>query len=61
VSFIIDGKLYDGGDERQFGWSRFSPNLLNVNGSKRLRVGEAIQSLRIYNRALMTCEAFVMS
>ena len=61
VSFIIDGKLYDGGDERQFGWSRFSANLLNVNGSKRLRVGEAIQSLRIYNRALMTCEALVMS
>jgi hypothetical protein len=61
VSFIIEGKFYDGGDERQFGWSRFSSDLLNINGSKRLRVGEGVQSLRIYNRALMTCEILAVS
>ena len=31
ISFIVDGKLCDGGAERQFGWGRFSPDLRHVN------------------------------
>ena len=34
ITFIVDGQLNDGGDARQFGWGRFSPNLRDVNGSR---------------------------
>ena len=27
ITFVVDGILGDGGDQRQFGWGRFSPNL----------------------------------
>ncbi|MEA3479384.1 MAG: exo-alpha-sialidase [Bacteroidota bacterium] len=61
ITFIIDGKLCDGADYRQFGWGRFSPNLYHVNGDKMLRIapdlkGE-VKSLHIYNRCLTTSEA----
>jgi len=61
IAFIVDGKLCDGGEWRQFGWGRFSPNLRDANGSTTLRIGPglagAVQSLRIYGRALRTSEA----
>jgi hypothetical protein len=60
ISFIIDGKFCDGGEARQFGWGRFSPNLRSANGGPALRIGEGlrgeIQRLRIYGRALRTSE-----
>jgi Concanavalin A-like lectin/glucanases superfamily/BNR/Asp-box repeat len=61
ISFVIDGRLCDGGERRIYGWGRFSPVLRGVNGSKRLRVaprmrGEIV-SLRIYDRYLLTGEA----
>lgn len=60
ITFILDGKLCDGGQFRQFGWGRFSPNLREVNGDKTLRIapnlkGE-IKMLRVYNRYLRTSE-----
>ena len=33
ISFVVDGKLNDGGEFRQFGWGRYSPNLRDVNTS----------------------------
>jgi hypothetical protein len=61
ISFIVDGVLCDGGDDRQFGWGRFSPNLRNVAGGRVLRIGldikGHIESLRIYDRYLRTSEA----
>jgi hypothetical protein len=61
ILFLIDGKLCDGGDHRQFGWGRYNPNLLGVAGEKMLRIGVNLQGelkrLRIYNRALRTSEA----
>jgi hypothetical protein len=68
VTFIVDGVLCDGGDQRQFGWGRFSPHLRAPNpdrGAKNspptLRIAPKmtgkIESLRIYNRALRTSEA----
>ena len=47
----------DGGDHRQFGWGRYNPNLYHANGSKTLRIGTAVKSLRIYSRALRVSEA----
>jgi len=57
ITYVVDGLLCDGGEERQFGWGRFSPNLRAPNGSPLLRIAPAVQSLRIYNRALRTSEA----
>ena len=57
ITFVIDGKLCDGGDARQFGWGRFSPNLRSANGAAMLRIGAPVTRLRIYNRALLTSEA----
>ena len=61
ITFIVDGKLCDGGEVRQFGWGRFNPNLHEVNGAQMLRLGSSlngrIHCLRIYSRCLHTSEA----
>ena len=60
ITFVIDGKFNDGGDFRQFGWGRFSPNIRHVNGSDVLKTGTRgrndIKVLRIYSTALSTSE-----
>ncbi len=33
ITFVIDGVLTDGGNTRQFGWGRFSPNLKTAAGA----------------------------
>ena len=57
ITFVVNGVLCDGGEERQFGWGRFSPALRAPNGSPTLKIAASIQSLRLYNRALRTSEA----
>jgi hypothetical protein len=57
ITFIVDGLLCDGHDQRQFGWGRFSPTLRTPIGSETLRIGPVVRCLRIYNRALRTSEA----
>ncbi len=57
ISFVVDGAFSDGGEERQFGWGRFSPNLRAPNGARRMKVNPAIDILRLYGRAIMTSEA----
>ncbi len=73
ISFVVDGIFNDGGEFRQFGWGRYSPNLRGVNGSpvqavgkgaddmEILRIGPALDgqilSVRIYDRYLLTSEA----
>ena len=68
ITFVVDGVLCDGGDQRQFGWGRFSPHLRAPNPDRGtvanvppLRIAPkmtgAVQSLRVYNRALRAGEA----
>jgi hypothetical protein len=57
ITYVIDGVLCDGGEDRQFGWGRFSPTLRTPLGAKTMHMGPAVKSLRIYNRALRTSEA----
>lgn len=58
VTFVVDGKLCDGGDARQFGWGRFSPYLMSLQGGPSLNLAaDALLHLRVYNRALRTSEA----
>lgn len=59
--FMVDGRFCDGGDYRQFGWGRFSPEFRDINGSDILIAGADIdgqvKSIRIYDRAIMSVEA----
>lgn len=57
ITFIVNGILCDGGDERQFGWGRYSPTLRTPNGAAEMQVGAGVKSLRVYGRALRTSEA----
>ena len=57
ITFVVDGVLCDGDDDRQFGWGRFSPTLRTPSGADTLRIALSVQSLRLYNRALLTSEA----
>ena len=61
ITFVIDGRLNDGGDRRQYGWGRFSPNLKSVAGAPEIRLGNNLEgkvlSLRLYDRYLRTSEA----
>ncbi|MCY4595595.1 MAG: hypothetical protein OXC19_12475 [Bryobacterales bacterium] len=61
LSFVVDGKLADGGQHRQFGWGRLSPDFYDANGTPTLRIAPdlsgSIKKLAIYERALRTSEA----
>ncbi len=57
ISFLVNGVLCDGGEERQFGWGRYSPTLRTSNGATEMKIDAAVKSLRLYGRALRTSEA----
>lgn len=57
ISIVTDGQLSDGGEDRQFGWGRFSPHLTHVNGAPTFQAHSNVSLLRIYGRALRTSEA----
>lgn len=57
ITFIVNGVMCDGGDQRQFGWGRYSPTLRTPAGAETLQIGQTVQTLRIYNRPLRTSEA----
>ena len=58
ISFVIDGILCDGGSHRQYGWSRFDPDLDDVNTAEYLKITDSsLLSIKIYNRYLRTSEA----
>ncbi|MBI2690061.1 MAG: hypothetical protein HYX27_27465 [Acidobacteria bacterium] len=60
ISFVINGQLNDGGDARQFGWGRFSPNLMRVTGAAKPTISPAVQSFHLYDRYLRTAEAIAL-
>ncbi|MFP3471901.1 hypothetical protein R0J90_17795, partial [Micrococcus sp. SIMBA_144] len=42
ISYVIDGRFNDGGEDRQFGWGRFSAYFKSPEGSKTLLLGSSI-------------------
>ena len=60
ITFVVDGRLHDGREARQFGWGRFSPHLRDVNGGPVLRIDPPVAALRVYDRALLTSEAIAI-
>lgn len=57
ITFVVNGVLGDGGDERQFGWGRFGPTLRAPNSAAAVRLGREVERVRVYHRALRTSEA----
>jgi hypothetical protein len=61
ITFVVDGRLCDGGPARQFGWGRFDADLERAGAGEPLRVaanfGGRIHRLRVYSRPLRTSEA----
>jgi len=60
ISFVVDGRLCDGGNQRQFGWGRFSPAMGGI-AVRKLRIAPSLHGriarLRVYDRYLRTSEA----
>ncbi len=59
ISFIVDGRLLDGGDARQFGWGRFSPHLKHINGAPELRIAAEVTHLNVFPRILKAFESIL--
>jgi hypothetical protein len=61
ISFVIDSHVNDGGAVRQFGWSRFSPDITDLNGAPVARIAPSLRgqlrTLRFYTRPVRTSEA----
>jgi hypothetical protein len=57
ILMVMNGRLCDGGEERQFGWGRFHPALHSIQGGEKVRVGASVKRLLVYGRALRTSEA----
>jgi hypothetical protein len=61
ITFLVDGRLCDGGAVRQFGWGRFSSDMREVNGLEEAYLPASLQgellSLRIYDTYLRTSQA----
>ena len=64
VSAVVNGAFMDGAEDRQFGWSRFSPHLRDISGSGTVKTAPdfsgTIDLLRIYGRYLLTNEAVLL-
>jgi hypothetical protein len=57
IVFVVNGKVCDGGDERQFGWGRFSADFRGPAGRADVRIHPALTGLRVYDRAVRVSEA----
>lgn len=63
ITFVVDGRLCDGGSTRRSGWFAFPSGLGSVNGDGILRLAPSLDGriigLRVYDRYLRTSEAVV--
>lgn len=55
--FVVNGKVDDGGDFRQFGWGRYDRNLRHLCGASQALLGRGLTGCRVYGRALRVAEA----
>ncbi len=61
ISFVVDGRLLDGGDEFEFGWRRFNPQMRSCVNPAPWRTGDAVKKFRVWDAALMTAEAVALT
>jgi hypothetical protein len=57
ISYVIDGKLCDGGESREFGWTRFDFGMGPPAAASTVRAQDSVHTARLYARALRTSEA----
>jgi hypothetical protein len=61
ISFLVDGILCDGGEQRPSGYARIPKHLINISGSDTVTIASTlkgkINTLRIYDRYLLSSEA----
>jgi hypothetical protein len=61
ITYIVDGKLCDGAESRQFGWGRFAVDLARVTAGEKPYIAPGfngrVHRLHIYGRSLRTSEA----
>jgi hypothetical protein len=57
ILFVVNGQLCDGGEQRQFGWGRFSEHYRGLSSGVAMQIGKEVSSFRVYNRALRVSEA----
>ena len=55
---MIDRKLCDGADERQFGYGWFDRSMLHANGRPNVFVAEQVQTAELFTEGLTNSEAF---
>ncbi|MBN1624668.1 MAG: exo-alpha-sialidase, partial [Clostridia bacterium] len=56
IYFILNGIFCDGGNEKPFGWCRFASQMIDLNGMTNIIVDDCVSMIRIYDKALMTCQ-----
>jgi len=54
---VIDGRLCDGGEARQFGWGRYNPHWRGPSGAPVLSIAAGSAQVALYGRALRVSEA----
>jgi hypothetical protein len=61
ISMVVDGKLCDGGQSRQYGWTRYNPWMGLIRLARNLEVNsEVVRKLRLYSRPLLVSEAMAV-
>lgn len=56
ISYVIDGKYNDGGEQQIVGFGRFSPYFKDLNGKKKAYLNKNLLKFRIYGKALLTSQ-----
>jgi hypothetical protein len=61
ISVVVNGQLCNGGVARDYGWTRFSQDIRDVNSGKPWKLAAnmhgQIKNIKVYNRYLRTSEA----
>lgn len=61
VMFVIDGVLWDGGREQDFGFGWFNQYMTGINAAKDIKVFDNAKNLKFYRRALTVSEAISLA
>lgn len=54
---VVDGIMDDGGERAPAGWQWMNRSMIALPACKRPALGKAVAEVRLYDRALLTCEA----
>ena len=61
ITFVLNGRLVDGGDAGQYGWHRLPPELRLLSEGMSARLHPTVKALRLYDRPLRTSQAVARS